>query len=265
MPRRKRRTSNFLTDISRAKSDTQNPGLVEQRTGEGDAGAEPTKPVPVKAIPITERSPLAELDFPESVEANAKQNNGTETAAGTSLDESDPAKTRQRTMQKVTPGKQKPRGKSAPKKNEKSGHKSYRDSVLQLASLGVDCDSIAEFVDPDCRGRQLQEKFGTAITSSRREFVTIVGGAFKVLLQGRPARYDKRGRLISAEVKPNPSAILTIVKDFLSLRPPRDTQLPLKIDIAKMTDEQLAAVEDRILRFADSNTPPAAGNQPQER
>src|SRR5436190_12944806 len=82
-----------------------------------------------------------------------------------------------------------------------------RELVLLLASLGIDEETIGRALDPPCAGAALKEMYRDEWALRRQNFLLTIGKAMKELLEGRPAKYDKKGRPISSEIRPNPTTV----------------------------------------------------------
>ena len=78
----------------------------------------------------------------------------------------------------------------------------------------------------------------------RQNFLLTIGKAMKELLEGRAAKYDKKGRPISSEIRPNPTAVLFLIKSFADLKVMSEWDTSL--DINKLSDRQLDQLVERL-------------------
>jgi hypothetical protein len=131
--------------------------------------------------------------------------------------------------------------------------------VYLMASLGLGYDTIGLSLDPPCSGSALKEHYREGLVHQRQNFLVMVGRALNDMLKGRPATFDKKGRLVSSEVKPNPTAVLFLIKSVIGLQLSPAGEWDTSLDLSKLTDRQL---DDLLRRMQPSSPVDPKGSTP---
>jgi hypothetical protein len=92
------------------------------------------------------------------------------------------------------------------------------------------------------------------------------------LVRGAPAEYDKEGRVIREEVKPDPAMVRFFARTKLGYveeykLKTAQTVEPTAFDWSKLDDDELAAAERIFAKALDAsggNAPPGASGNPQQ-
>jgi hypothetical protein len=101
-----------------------------------------------------------------------------------------------------------------------------RIKVKSLAAYGIPPEAIAKGVNNPRTGEPigidtLHRAFAEEIATGRLEIVFEVGNTLKAIALGRPAEYDKRGKLLRAERAPDLNACTLLMRFCAGWKEPK--------------------------------------------
>lgn len=101
-----------------------------------------------------------------------------------------------------------------------------RIKVKALTAYGIPRDAVAKGITNPATGEPisvdtLDRAFAEELATGRLDIVFEVGNTIKALALGRPAEYDKRGKLLRAELRPDLNACSLLMRFCAGWKEPR--------------------------------------------